>query len=161
MPEKKRHEQKDKTMSRSIFDGIQKTELSSRMPFFAPGKYRVKILGVHLRPRRADGVNMFIVETEILESNNEELPEGSNAAQLIKCAGDMWLGNVKRFAMAAAGIAANDMKRAEEEVTPETIEMIVSEEQPLVGLELDLKCSVIKTKKGDDFTVHEWAAIPA
>lgn len=129
-----------------------------RKPWFEPGRYKVRITGCHDRDGRKGDV-FFIVEAEVLEILNTvdevKMQVGNTYSQVIKFNTDMGPINVKRFILAANGLDPNDADN-QDQVDEDTVELVVSEEQPLAGTEMDLQCDLIKTRDGGDFTKYTW-----
>lgn len=135
-------------------NNVDATAAGNRRPYFLEGTYRVRIVKSAAFNSRM-GIPFFVVEAEILTSNNPERPAGMICAQVIKLSTDMGPINVKRFIAAANGIDPNSAE-ANEEVDEDVCEYAVSDEQPLAGIEMGLQCVVTKTQKNADFTIHHW-----
>lgn len=129
-----------------------------KKPWFEPGKYRVRVTGCHEREGR-QGDLFYIVEAEVLEifetSNPDKMKEGHIYSQVIKFNQDMGPINVSRFILAANGLDPNDPEN-KDVVDEETVEYTLSEDQPLVGTEMELQCDLIKTREKKDFTKYTW-----
>lgn len=119
------------------------------------GEFHVRITNVKDVDGRQGDV-FFIIEFDVLKSNHKSVIEGRQYSQVIKYNQEMGPTNVKRFILAANGLDPNSEEN-ENEVGEDEVEFVLSEDQPLAGLEIDLMCEVIKTKqKGTPFTKHTW-----
>lgn len=123
--------------------------------YFLPGQYKVKLLAVKMIVSRKKD-DLFIVECEILESNNPDRPVGSKASQVINLKQDAAMGNIKGFLAAANGIHPGDTARVDAEIDEDVSEYAVSSDNPLAGTILNLSCVNVKTRAGGDFTLHHW-----
>jgi hypothetical protein len=126
-------------------------------PIGTRGEFLVDIL----RTKDVEGRTgdlFFIIEFKVIESSHSSVLEGRDYSQVIKYNQDMGPINVKRFVLAANDMDPNDEEN-EDEVDGETVEYVLSEEQPLAGKQMPLTCEVVKTKKkGEAFTKHTWHA---
>lgn len=128
-----------------------------KLPNLPAGRYAVEITKCKDVEGRS-GDLFFIVELKIQESDNSAVSVGAAYSQVIKFNNDMGPINVKRFILAANGFDPNDAAN-DDEVGEDEVEFVLSEEQPLAGLVMDLQCDMIKTKAGKDFTKHTWFAV--
>lgn len=137
-----------------MFRGMNDADpAGTRNPYFLEGKYVVRIVSCATIASRLN-VPFFIVESEIMESTNEELPVGVTVSTLYNLQKDMGLPNVKRFIGVANGLT--DPEEIKEQVTEEVAELTVSEEQPLTGVILRVNARKHVTKKGDEIVVVDW-----
>src|SRR5437660_12484512 len=112
------------------FSGIERAQISAGGIYFLAGTYRVRIREVKsIKSRKND--DLFIVETDIVESNNPERKVGTSCSWVCNLKHDAALGNIKAFVVAAA-------QCPEEQVTEGEIELIVSNDNPLKDVELRL-----------------------
>lgn len=128
-----------------------------KKPYLLPGQYTVRIDKV----KDVDGFEgdlFFVIEMEILKSSNEDVEVGKLFSQVIKYNQSMGPVNVKRFILCANGLDPDDPDN-DDEVGEDEVELVLSDEQPLTGVEMELQCDVIETKKGTDFTKHTWFPI--
>lgn len=140
------------------FGKMKEASMTGGGVYFLEGIYRVRLVKVHMYSGRK-GDAFFIVEAEIIESNNPQRPVGMKCSQVIKMSQDAALGNIKAFLAAANGIdidADGAMQVVQEEITEEVAELAVHASNPLAGIELKLQCTQIKTQAGNDFTRHDW-----
>jgi hypothetical protein len=152
------------------FDGIKDVDVSKGGQYFKPGSFRVKITGVKMVDSASSpGKSFFVVETLVLKSSNPEILEGAERSQVITMGQTMSLPNVKAFMAAASCVdpaseTINDeveaywQKKLNENVPfGRLCELVVSEANPLGGLEMDLECVQITTKgEKKPFTKHLW-----
>lgn len=136
-------------MANGMFDGIEGARVSEGGVYLKPGVFKARIMAVKaLKDRK--GVGTFVVECELIESSNDDLPKGTIASWVVKLDKEPALGNIKAFAAAATGVSAK-------EVTAKAIELIVSEGNPLRDTVLKISAQNIKTKAGSDFTKVTWS----
>lgn len=122
------------------------------------GEFYVRIINVKDVDGRQGDV-FFIIEFEVLKSSHISVVEGRQYSQVIKYNQEMGPTNVKRFILAANGLNPNKEEN-EDEVGEDEVEYVLGEDQPFAGLEMDLICDVIKTKKkGEPFTKHTWQPV--
>jgi hypothetical protein len=131
------------------FTGIKTASVSGGGVYFLSGLYVIEVkkcMMINSRKRE----DLFIVECEIIESNNEKRPEGFSASWVVKMSQDAALGNIKGFICAAYDCAESD-------VDEDACELIVDEANPLKGTILNLECVDITTRAGTPFTLHKWS----
>lgn len=153
------------------FGGIGGAKIGQGGVYFLPGKYRVELAKVALINSRKRE-DMFVVETTIQESDVPERKPGTKCSYICNMKNDSALGNIKAFLAACAGADPDNEKEVEaaftdkngQDITEETAEMAVSDENPLAGTVLDLVC-VNKQTRGSpgnpphDFTLHFWKPV--
>lgn len=165
-----------------LFSKIREATVSKTGQYFTAGKYRVKLKVVKSQESsQAGNKNFFIIETSVLESDNDVTPAGCERSQVIDLGNQMAMPNVKEFTCCASGIDPQDPESNEKveafwkEIVGEAIsfenvcELITSEGNPLEDVEMDLECVDVETKKSKDrrksnpdapqefFTKHIWA----
>lgn len=119
------------------------------------GDFLVRITNVKDVDGRS-GDLFFIIEFEVLRTSHDSAIVGRQYSQVIKYNQEMGPTNVKRFILAANGLDPQDEEN-EDSCGEDEVEFVLSEDQPLVGIEIELSCEVIKTKnKGTPFTKHTW-----
>ena len=131
----------------------------SRSLYFQPGRYRVKIERCKYGKTRK-GVDMFVAETVVIESDSDTLVPGTTPSFLVTFDKDPALGNVADFMrVGLAALAAGEGQM----LVPDTIELdesiaeeIAGEENILAGIELGLYAYNKPTKAGNPFTRLEW-----
>ncbi len=139
-----------------LFAGIGEAEVGGGGVYFLAGIYKVELVKVFAKKSRK-GDDLFIVETKILESDNEERAVGSSCSWVVSLKHDAALGNIKGFIAAANGIDPGDKDQVNAEVNEDAVEMACSSDNPLEGTVLPLECNQIKTRAGGDFTLHIWS----
>ncbi len=136
----------------NIFDDPNKHPIGTR------GEFSVRVTNVKDVDGRSGDI-YFIIEFEILKSTHDDVILGRQYSQVIKFNNDMGPINVKRFILAANGLDPNDEEN-ESQADEDATEYVLGEDQPLTGLEIDLTCAVIKTKRaGTPFTKHTWHVV--
>lgn len=154
-----------------LFGAVDGANVLQGGVYFDPGLYKVKICDTKTHRSQKDGKDYFIVECEVLESDNEKLPPGSHASQCIPTAHIMGPVNIKAFVA-----AASDVHPTDEEIDTKVIEIwnamlpdnapwsweqiceyAVGGNNPFGDVELDLECRIVKTKANKDFTKHFWS----
>ena len=151
------------------FAGIENAKVFKTGQYFKIGKYRVKILGVRWVNASVGNKEFVVIETEVLESNNVEVPVGAERSQVIDMTNVMGMSNVKGFVAAISGVdssASGDLNVAIEKYWAGLLgsplplsricDMICSDANPLAGEEIELECVEVKKKDGDPFTRHNW-----
>lgn len=98
----------------------------------------------------------LIVEFRVHESNDHSRPAGSTASWLVKWGTDMTFPNYKAFLSAVNGIDPGDTARVAAEITEDVAAFAISDAQPLTGKLVECAVVAVKTKKGDDFSKHNW-----
>jgi hypothetical protein len=161
-----------------IFDRVNEAESTRGGYYFEEGKYRVRLQRVFKKTTRK-GIEMMIIETEILESTNPGRPVGTKPSVLYGDDKDATAGNIKGFfgvAFAAtqclAGtpmtpteaekefLTADSKDAAAVKAVKERCDEAVGDDNPLAGLELSVEAFPIKTRAGNDFTKIVWS-VPA
>jgi hypothetical protein len=162
----------------SVFSGTGEATVSKSGSYFKPGKYNIKIKACKLVDSQSGKVRTyFIVETEVLESDNPEIPVGNERSYVIAMDNIMAKPNIKAFVSAVSGVdplseqAQQEVEKywqkellrrelTEGEHVPfdDICELVVDEQiQLFKGIEMRLECEIIKTReKGEDFTKHNW-----
>lgn len=159
-------------MGTGRFKGIKEASYSKGSgSFFKEGIYRVKILGVKWVKSQKGGAQkreFFIIETEVLKSNNAEIAVGSQRSHVIPMDNVMSLPNVKGFVAAASGVDPDEANVNDavaqywSTLTGESVDFedvcdwICGPSNPLKDEEMDLECIPVKTQAGGDFTKHAW-----
>lgn len=134
-----------------LFEGIENAESGSRVYISDTGNFVLEILKCSAGISKFKEERFFGVDFNVVESTNPKYPAGSRVSWYVGLRKDTpALSNVKDFAATAAGVPSKEVDAA-------SIEMIVSDEQPLAGTKVKLATVLKKTKAGKDFTVHQWA----
>lgn len=139
--------------------------------YFTPG-YNYKVVIEKCVWKKARSRDEFvIVDCQIVESDCPTQKPGRKPAYMINMSKDPGAGNLAdflRFALAAfakqsegVDIDPNDDEYWKDVLEDRaTLRAVLEEEQMLVGTELYLYTKPIKTKKGGDFTIHQWSLEP-
>ena len=149
-------------MSANLWMGLRTAQVSERGNYFGPGVFDVEITRVHVMQTQKSGI-AYIVETEVLATNNSAHPSGSSGTWFQKMASPaIAFSAIKGFLYAALGLdLRQDAFRIASEVDPQIealADYATSEANPLAGLFVHLETYQTKTKeKGADFTVHKWS----
>jgi hypothetical protein len=139
-----------------MFSGIGQAEVGQGGIYFLPGQYLVEVIKVIAKQSRK-GAMLYIIECEVIESNNAERPPGCKPAQIISMAYDAAFRNIKEFIAACNGISpTRERERANNAVDEEAATYSVDESNPLGGTRLYLTCTEITTRSGNPFTLHQW-----
>ena len=147
------------------FGGMQEAKIGQGGVYFLEGRYTVRVVKVFMLDSRRSG-DLFTIEAIILKSTCPQRPVGLKCSWQVKMGQDMALPNIKGFLAACAGAdPSNDLEvRAAftdqdgRDISEETAEMAVSDENPLAGIDLDLVVVTISTKeKKMPFSKHSWA----
>lgn len=131
-----------------VFSAVKDARPTQGGRYFDPGNYVVKINRCKHGMTRKN-VDFFVVETKILESDNDGLPIGSEASWMVTMDKDAAPGNIKSFAMAATGVDEDGIDEA-------GILEIVSDRQPLAGMIMRVEAFNKPTKEGKPFTRIKW-----
>lgn len=145
-----------------IFSGIEKAEISERGKYLPPGFVgKLKVRRTLAKDSVKSGL-AFIVEFEVLESNHDEFPVGSSATWFQKMTDrTVSLPAIKAWLAAVSGIHPGDRATIDAEIGA-SMESILDEacqnetNNNLIGLEVLVETVGQKTKKGFDFTRHNW-----
>jgi delta 1-pyrroline-5-carboxylate dehydrogenase len=143
--------------------------------YFLPGDYEVMLeeIKFFLNRKKQD---TFVVAAKVLKSTCSERAPGCKPSQVIILKEDILetvMGNIKQFAGAVLGIGDPDSFVADidpsiPEDTPEaatdrfweeTLESLVSDEQPAKGVVIKLNVTTIKTRENKDFNKHVWGPV--
>lgn len=157
------------------FSGLAGIKTNAGGLYFLEGDYLVELSEVKFQVNRKKQ-EQFIVAGKVLESTNPARAPGCKPSQVITIMEEYletcW-GNVKQFAGAVMGLSDPDAYVAEanpgespEEAAKrfwdESIEYMISEEQPLRGTKIRLNVTKIKkkdTSKGEFFSKHVWGPV--
>lgn len=153
----------------SLYGDIKDASVSRSGQYFKEGHFLVKIDAVKEQESQVGNKLFFIIETTVLESDNPYVKVGGHYSQVIDTGNVMFLPNVKGFMAAVSGVDANsdthndEIEKYWEGVMGEHVpfericELVTSEGNPLEGIEIELECVEIITKKEKKpFTRHNW-----
>lgn len=130
------------------FNGISSAKFNEGGIYFLKGNYLIRVDKVKVGTTRM-GIEFFVVECTILESDNPERKPKSSVSWLCMSDKDLYLANINHFCSIACDIPS-------EEVDEAGVELVVSEENPLAGTILRVQATDIKTRAGKDFTKVVW-----
>lgn len=128
--------------------------------YFKDGKHEVKIRRVlEKNSDRGNGKAYFIIECELLSSNNPLCRTGDLVTQIIDVTKDTGPGNVKGFLMCVASHLYEDYNvqdLEDEGFIGELLDSVLMEEQAATGLVVAVNCATIATRAGTPFTKVMW-----
>jgi hypothetical protein len=135
--------------------------IGARYPFLEDGTHRLVIHRIAVRGRSKA---MFIIESEVLETNNTECPPGSRRSSFIDLTNaDMRGKNIAGFLAAVFGVEPTTLAKGST-TTPwdgrtwtEYAAWSASEQNPLAGRKVDAFVQTIQTQEGSDFSAHNWS----
>jgi hypothetical protein len=132
-----------------IYGEIAGAKYSEGGIYVLPGIYRFKVLACkHITTRTRK--EAFVVELEVLESNNTERIVGSLCSWMVTLDKEPALGNIKQFICTVA-------KCPEDAVNEQAVLIIVDEKRnPFKGKTVRAVATNITTKAGRDFTKVKW-----
>jgi hypothetical protein len=139
----------------NIYDGIEEVQPARKKSqgetvWIAPGRYELEVVRVaDGRADQGEGRPYFVVEFDVLESNNPEIPKGETISWMTMRGKfkQYFLQDVQNFIAAATGSSA-------QEVTPDVVATCTSEDQPLVGTVVSASAyNKPSQSTGRDFTV--------
>jgi len=139
-----------------IFGGIDEVRASERKSvYLQPGAYDLTVERCKVTESSVSNKSFFVVETTIMSSSNDALPQGTRASWVVRLGGDypqMALSDIKKFAIAATGAP-------EEEVDETFMNALVDGTGELAAGSL-VQCVVEEhtTKRGGTFSKHFWSS---
>lgn len=136
----------------SDFAGIETAKTSDRLPNLAPGCSYLLTVKSNKKFRSRKGEVFFAAEFTIDESigPNANAP-GTDASWLVKMTGnDSALGNIK-------GYVAALIKEPVTKVTAGMCDELVADANPAAGTKVRVTTMLVQTKKGTDFTLHNYS----
>lgn len=136
--------------------------------YFLKGDYEVTIDEVKFITNRKKK-DCFIISARVDKSTNPDRAPGCKPSQVITIREDIretCMSNVKQFASAILGIDDPDAYEPENGVDvdqfwDDTLEQLVSDEQPAKGIKIKLNVTEILTKEGKPFSKHFWGPVIA
>jgi len=153
------------------FQGLGGIKTNQGGVYFLPGDYTVDIEEVKFFTSRKEK-DTFVIQARVLESTNPERAPGCKPSQVIILRPDILatcMGNIKQFAAAIleledpdaynAPFTVGTQEDANDQFWNETLEVLVSDDQPAKGIRIKLNITNIKTKEGKDFSKHVWGPV--
>lgn len=128
------------------FTGINKVEVGNTYAYIEEGDLTLKINNVQLKETRDKG-DSYIVDFEVLQSNNEGNPVGSKPSwyqSIIKK--DIAFGQITKFLEAATNTSIKDEHRED------LAEASIASDQPLRGKVVRVKAENVISKAGGTYT---------
>lgn len=135
-----------------LYNRILNAQSTKGGNYVVPGNYIVELGKVFFKNDRK-GVPCFIVEMNIVDSDNDERKAGTPMTWLVKCDKDAAEGNIKAF--------FESVLDPGEKLSPEFMKDATGEENPLMGLKMKLFAFNKDTKAGKPFTRVEWSLFKA
>ena len=133
-----------------FFSKIKDAQYGNTGNYFEEGVYRVRLVKVFVKDSaRNPGTTNFIAECEVLESSNDNIKVGQIRSWSPSFSKQPTMGNVRQFIAVATG---SDI----EEVGEDEADLAVGPDNPLAGIELNLRCVIQTTTAGNPFTKHIW-----
>jgi hypothetical protein len=135
-----------------FYDGIEDAEVSNRLPWLQPGSYVLQVDALKQIPKSRKGP-LFIAEYTIVKRlSNEGNPEGTRCSHVIKMSLDTALQNIK-------GLVSAILDENPKSVTRAVCESLSSDKNPAKGGQVRADTSIVKTKTGGDFTLHNYTHV--
>jgi hypothetical protein len=130
-------------------------------PYLEDGTYVLNIDRIQVRPSRK-GKLLYIIEIIVAQSTNPSRPAGMKCSAFIDLSNeDMRDKHMKQFIAAALG-SDPQLEVHKGPVAPDgrawdqnAVESY-AENQPWKGRSIGCRVTTVETKKGDDFTRHDW-----
>ncbi len=146
-----------------LFSDINNHSQSGGGAWWKKGNYKIRIERVVFK-HGFKGMS-YIIESEVLESDNPEIEVGDKRSQVIKLEKTPAKGNIASFlrVCVATGTALDTGEVLDVEkiaIEESDVEKSFGPEQPCAGLELELYCYDTQTQTGGNFTVCQYK-VPA
>jgi hypothetical protein len=140
-----------------------------RNPYLEEGDYKLKVEGIKFKPARS-GKMLYIIEVEIVESNNPNRPPGMRCACFIDMSNrDLAGRHLAGFITAVHGF--DPMKLPKDMPTAPWVEPAtgrqmqwgeyaaysIQDSNPWAGRPVGCRVTTIEKKDGDDFSLHTWS----
>ncbi len=146
-----------------VFDGIENIAAegtSSLRQYFMPGHYTIEIERVFLHEKRLGGGKLFIVETKVLASDNNDIKVGEQRNWVQALAPPSALPRIKAFIGATMELCPkNQIKEINTKITSTICNESIGPNNPLNRKKLRLKCIKKITSTGKEFIQHKWGLI--
>ena len=148
-----------------MFKGVNEAKVYDKGVYMEPGhNWVLKFEKAIAKETRASG-NAFIVEFSVIESTCSAAPPGAKRTwfQSMKDK-DVAFGAIKEFMRALCNVNPDSKHEVEEfdNGLEEILELATefegdADQHPLVGCKIRCETRTVKTKKGEDFTLHAWS----
>jgi hypothetical protein len=153
-----------------LFDGIGNAETFERGKFFPPGFRGVVVVERTIAKESVKSGVGFIVECRVVDVTRAGEEGHEKSPVVVGEKRTWWQGMtdktvafpaLKAWAAAMAGYTLDQTDEIENDVAPELERMMTEAtnnpaDNDLVGVSVNLETWNKKTKKGTDFTVHDW-----
>jgi hypothetical protein len=137
-----------------IFNNIKNTAAArARGAFFVRGIYLCRVVTCRHVASKVGTDEFFVVDFDVIESNNPELEPGCSATWMAKLTGKfpaLALADVKAFIMAATGAAEQDVGETE------VMDAIDGDGSALSGQVVRVQVEDVVTKSGASFSKHSF-----
>ena len=157
------------------FAGLAEVRANRGNMWFLDGNYLVRIDRTFLKSGR-DGMESFVIATEVVESDNPSRAPGTKPSQVAKIKPQyphLALSDFKNHVAAVLEIENPDeyhvppeemhpgetQEAADDRFWNEAFELVLSDEQPTAGMLVRLRCYTRTTEKGKPITVHQWGPV--
>jgi hypothetical protein len=142
----------------SLFAGIKNAQVTSGGNYMRAGTHALQLLKL-TQGRTRKGVDFVAADFRVLNSTNEEHPEGSTVNWFAGADKDGFLSNVKALAVAILSSHAGEMVD-ENTVDEDVMEGLVAEGGAEVsGAKLNADAFLVDTRRGGKFTKIIWAPV--
>lgn len=135
--------------------GVDMSAGGEKLPFWQPGNYVIRIEKLKSFLNR-NMIPYFIVVGETMQSDNPAIQPGMRCNWVVKLNHEAGKADMKRFIAAANGFDPSKPE-SNAQVTAQTIDFAVSDQQPLAGLVLNLYAFHKPKNNGEPFTKHQWS----
>ena len=110
---KNQNQNQEKEKAMGIFGGIGNVKATEQKGVYLPeGQHLVTVERCKLTESTVGNRTFFVVESTVMESNNDSISPGTRASWVVKLGGDypqMALADIKKFAIAVTGADENEV----------------------------------------------------
>lgn len=143
-----------------IWEGMGKSPIFGGGAYLGVGVHHLRIGKALVKPSTKNkGEWNFIVEFEVVRSNQADHEEGSARSWIVNLKYPSSFSNIKKFVMAATDYTEADLQ--DDKFCDQVMTQITAEDNPLMGVEVTAEGRIVKTGKGGDFTAFEWEPVDA
>lgn len=144
---------------------IKDAQVFGRGQYLKPGNYKLRVLKMFTIRTRKKG-DAFIVDFEVIESDNPEIKVGSTRNWYQGLGDeDIAFPAIKEFMLRLFGFEEDEGDEEFEDSLDELLETCADdkwkneedEDHPLHGKTIAVECYMKETQKGNPFTVHNWS----